>query len=108
MKFTEEELNSFPDLDEVEKEIFTEEQIKRIHKGAEERSARRKNMSEAISIAITEYMAHEHIGFNELTRRLQMSPSTCSKIIRGDANLTLDTIATVSEVIGKYPFISFG
>jgi len=107
MKFSEEELNQFPDLDEVEKELFSEEQIQRIHKRAEQRSARRKNMSEAISIVVAEYMAKEHIGFNELTRRLQMSPSTCSKIIRGDANLTLDTIAIVSEVLGKNPIISF-
>ena len=107
MKFTEEELNKFPDLDEIEKELFTEEQIKRIHKNAAKRSTQRKKMSETISVAVVEYMAKEHIGFNELTRRLQMSPSTCSKIIRGDSNITLDTLATVSEMMGKTPIISF-
>lgn len=55
MKYTEEELNQFPDLDEVEKELFTKDQIKRIHKKAEARSLRRKKMSEAISVAIVEY-----------------------------------------------------
>jgi hypothetical protein len=107
MNFTEEELNQFLDLDEVEKEIFTEEQIKDIHQRAEQRSSRRRKMSETISLAVVEYMAKEHIGFNELTRRLQMSPSTCSKILRGDSNLTLDTLASVSEVMGKNPVISF-
>lgn len=107
MKFTDDELNQFSDLDEVEKELFTEEQIKRIHKKAEERSKVRRALSDAISKAVITYMSHEKIGFNELTRRLHMSPATTSKILRGDANLTLETISILSETIGKVPRISF-
>ncbi|MBX9704381.1 MAG: hypothetical protein K2X39_09540 [Silvanigrellaceae bacterium] len=107
MKFTEEELAQFPTLDEVEKEIFTPEEIKRIHNRAKKRSAIRKKMSESISAAVALFMAKEGIGFNELTKRLQISPTTTTKIIRGDANLTLETIALVAETINMSPNISF-
>ena len=107
LKFSEEELKQFPDLDEMEKELFTEKQIKRIHKRAIERSQVRRALSDSISKAVIAYMSHEKIGFNELTRRLHMSPATTSKILRGDANLTLDTISILSETIGKVPCISF-
>jgi isocitrate/isopropylmalate dehydrogenase len=46
MEYTKEELEQFPDLDEVEKEIFTEEQVQRIHKKAVQRSLYRRKRAE--------------------------------------------------------------
>jgi plasmid maintenance system antidote protein VapI len=51
-------------------------------------------------------MARENIVFNELTRRMHMSSATTSKILRGDANLTLDTLAAVAVVLGLTPDLS--
>lgn len=107
MKFTKEELSTFATLDEVEKEIFTPEEIDEIHKKALLRSKARQKISETLSAAVIEYMSQQGIGFNELTRRLEMSSATTSKIIRGDANLTIDTIASVAQVIGKTPVMTF-
>ena len=106
MKFTQEELARFQNLDEVEKEIFSESERKDIHRRAIQRAEIRQTMSETISKSVTAYMARENIGFNELTRRLHMSSATTSKILRGDANLTLDTLAAVAVVLGLTPTIS--
>lgn len=107
MKFKESELTRFDSLDEVEKEVFSKDQIKDIHRRASRRSRIRRTMSESISKTVAAYMAKEKIGFNELTRRLDMSPATASKILRGDANLTLETIAIIAQVIGAEPSLSF-
>jgi len=107
MKFTKEELSKFATLDEVEKDIFTPEEIEDIHKKAELRSKARQKMSETLSAAVVQYMSQQGIGFNELTRRLEMSSATTSKILRGDANLTIETIASVAQVIGKTPVMKF-
>lgn len=64
------------------------------------RSQIRCALSETILKSVAEYIARGNIGFNELTRRLHMSLATTSKIRRGDANLTLDTLAAVAVVLG--------
>lgn len=52
-----------------------------------------KSFQEDIAKAVTHYMADEKIGFNELTRRLNVSPTQASRIKSGEANLTLATVA---------------
>jgi transcriptional regulator with XRE-family HTH domain len=107
VKFTKEELARFQDLDEIENEVFSTEEREDIHRRAAQRAEIRRSMSETISKSVAAYMAQEKIGFNELTRRLRMSSATTSKILRGDANLTLDTLAAVAVVLGLRPTISF-
>ena len=107
MNFTEEELSQFQTLEDFEKEIFTPEQIEDMNRRALMRSQARENLSENISSAVAQYMAENHIGFNELKRRLNMSGTTVSKILRGDANLTLDTLALISQTTGLKVNISF-
>jgi hypothetical protein len=51
-----------------------------IQRRAVRRSQIRRALSETIFKSVAEYMARENIGFNELTRRLQMSSATTSKI----------------------------
>jgi transcriptional regulator with XRE-family HTH domain len=41
-------------------------------------------------------MAREEIGFNEMVRRLGISPSLFSKIQRGEGNITLATLAHIA------------
>jgi transcriptional regulator with XRE-family HTH domain len=45
-------------------------------------------------------MAREKIGFNEMVRRLGISPSLFSKIQRGDGNITLATLAHIAQTAG--------
>ena len=64
-------------------------------------------MQKNVADAIAEYMLDQCIGFNELVRRLDFSPSQVAKIQRGEANLTLTSIAHISALIGKYPLLKF-
>lgn len=54
-----------------------------------------------ISNTVTHYMEAKNIGFNELVRRLGKSPAQVSKIIKGEANLTLATIAQIYALMGR-------
>ncbi|MCH9770626.1 MAG: hypothetical protein K0U12_07080 [Gammaproteobacteria bacterium] len=50
---------------------------------------------------VARFMSDNDIGFNELVRKLGKSPSQVSNIIKGEANLTLATIAQVYALMGK-------
>lgn len=64
-----------------------------------------KSLQEDVSRAIAKYMAEEQIGFNELVRRLNISPTQASKIQSGEANLTLSTIAHVFALLKMRPHL---
>lgn len=100
MNFNKKDYEKFQSLDELEKEIFSKDEIKDIHARALKRSKTRNEMTEALSKALIQYMAQNHLGFNEFKKQLQMSSATLSKILKGNSNVTLDTIAEISEVTG--------
>ena len=60
-----------------------------------------KNLQDDITKSIAEYMAKEKIGFNELVKRLGVSPSKVSKIQKGEANLTIASIAHISALLKR-------
>jgi transcriptional regulator with XRE-family HTH domain len=60
-----------------------------------------------ITQAIDSYMKKENIGFNELVRRLDISPTQLAKIQRGEANITLATIAHIFALFKKRPHLVF-
>lgn len=62
-----------------------------------------KAIQNGITKAINEYMEANDIGFNELVRRLDASPTHVAKIQRGEANLTLSSLAHLFALIGKEP-----
>lgn len=66
-----------------------------------------KNLQTDVARTVAEYMSGENIGFNELVRRLGISPSKLSKIQNGDANLTLASIAHISALLGRKAKIVF-
>ncbi len=51
----------------------------------------------------TEYVAQENIGFNELVRRLGTSPAQVAKIQKGEANLTMSSLAHIFALLKKRP-----
>lgn len=65
-----------------------------------------QNLQDDISNTITEYMNKEKIGFNELVRRLGASPAQVSKIQKGEANLTIASLAHIFALIGKQPHLT--
>jgi transcriptional regulator with XRE-family HTH domain len=107
MKFEASKLTQHQTLEDLENEVFTPEEIAKIHTQADARSMRRRALAEDVSKEITAYMAREGIGYNELTRRLNVSPATTSKLLKGSGNITLETISQIAELLGKTPHISF-
>jgi DNA-binding Xre family transcriptional regulator len=107
MKFDPKKLEQYQTLEDVEKENFTAEEIQNIHGQAEARSQLRRALAEDVSKEIAAYMSREGIGYNELTRRLSVSPATTSKLLKGSGNITLETISQIAELLGKTPRISF-
>lgn len=50
-----------------------------------------------------DYMKKNQIGFNELVRKLDWSPSKVAKLRRGESNLTITGIAHLFALLGKDP-----
>lgn len=65
------------------------------------------SLQKDIAKALDEYMAEEKIGFNELVRRLDISPTQVVKIKNREANLTLASIAHIFALLRKKPHIVF-
>ncbi|MCK4607934.1 MAG: helix-turn-helix domain-containing protein [Gammaproteobacteria bacterium] len=59
-----------------------------------------KMLQDDISSSVIRYMADNNIGFNDLVRKMGKSPAQVSKIIKGEANLTLATIAQLYAIMG--------
>lgn len=97
----------FTKYSELRKELFSKKEIQELNTEVELEASSIRDMQEAISKEIIAYMAKEGIGFNEFTRRLGTSSRQTSKVIKGEANLTIVTIAEIASVMGKRPKIRF-
>lgn len=65
-----------------------------------------QRLQQQIANIVLSYMNEEKIGFNELVRRLDMSPSKVSSIRKKEANLTLSSLAKIFALINKAPEIN--
>ncbi|MCL5260192.1 MAG: helix-turn-helix domain-containing protein [Gammaproteobacteria bacterium] len=65
-----------------------------------------QKLQDDISKIIYEYMGEQGIGFNELVRRLGVSPSQISKIQKGEANLTIASLAHIFALLKKTPHLT--
>jgi transcriptional regulator with XRE-family HTH domain len=65
-----------------------------------------QRLQDDISKAIADYMTKEKIGFNELVRRLGTSPAQVSKIQKGEANLTIASLAHIFALLKKQPHLA--
>ena len=64
-------------------------------------------MQEEVVSALENYMEKNDIGFNELVRRLDSTPTHVAKIRRGEANLTLASLAHLFALIDQEPHLIF-
>lgn len=92
---------------EVDEELFSPEDLAEMRAEVDEEARQMFLMQEDLSRAVAEYMAREHIGFNEMLRRLRVSPRQLQKIIKGSGNLTLGSISRVAVLMGKRARIVF-
>lgn len=91
---------NYPKLSEFIAENYTAEEAASIRASAAEEFAQLQSLQDDVSRLIAQYMAREKIGFNEVVRRLGISPSQFSKIQRGSGNITLATLAHIAQTVG--------
>ena len=82
-------------------------EIVKIKKQAKVELKSLKNLQRDIALAVIEYKTKENISFNELVRRLGTSATQLEKIRKGEANLTLSSLAHISALLNKQPHIVF-
>jgi ribosome-binding protein aMBF1 (putative translation factor) len=85
------------------KKRLSSSEIVEIQKQAEFEADVLRTLQEDVSEVITDYMSQEKIGFNELARRLDASPTQISKIRKGKANLTLASLAHIFALLRRKP-----
>ena len=86
----------------LEKRLDKKE-IKEIQRQAKLEAKMLRLLQNLVSQAMYDYMEENDVGFNELVRRLDSSPAQVAKIQRGEANLTLSSLAHLFALIGKEP-----
>ena len=107
MGFSNERIKKFKKYTDLREEVFSKEEQNELDAEIKLEISALNALQEDISKAIVAYMAKEQIGFNEFTRRLGSSSRQTSRVIKGEANLTLATLSEISSVIGKKPRIIF-
>jgi len=84
---------------------LNKQEITEIQEQASLEKAALQSLQDDISNAVAEYMTKEKIGFNELVKRLGASPTQVSKIQKGEANLTIASLAHIFALLKKQPHI---
>ena len=80
---------------------LSKQKIKQIERDAKMEYETMLALKEDIASAINNYMKSIKLGFNDVVERLGKSPSQVSRIIKGEGNLTLSTIAPIYAFMGK-------
>ena len=91
---------NYPKLSEFISENYSSEDSASMRTAVAEEFEQRQSLQEDVTRLIAQYMAREKIGFNEVVRRLGISPSQFSKIQRGSGNITLATLAHIAQTAG--------
>lgn len=80
---------------------LSKQEIYDIEKAAKIEHESLQMLQNDVSKAVTDYMTQNKVGFNDLVRTLGKSPTQVSKIIKGEANLTLATVAQLYAFMGQ-------
>jgi transcriptional regulator with XRE-family HTH domain len=97
-------LKNFRDL--IEKR-FTKDEIAIIEQQAKLEVKALRSLQTSVKQVIDDYMKKNDVGFNEVVRRLNSNATQVSKIQRGQANLTLASLAHISALLGQEPVLTF-
>lgn len=84
--------------EQLERRLSSEE-IAEIEQAAELEHDILVTLQNDVSQALIKHMADKGIGFNDLVRKLGKSPTQVSKMIKGEANLTLATVAQIFALL---------
>ncbi len=62
-----------------------------------------KSFQNGMAQALNAHMKQQKLGFDELVRILEISPEKLSKILKGEGNLSLESIARIAALIKRMP-----
>ncbi len=97
-------LKNFQDLLEQK---LTKDEIAEIEEQAELEVRALRSLQINVQKALASYMRKQKVGFNEVVRRLNSTPAQVAKIQKGEANLTLASLAHLSALLGAEPTLIF-
>jgi DNA-binding Xre family transcriptional regulator len=86
---------------------FNKQELAEIDAQAELEFRLLQSIQKMITDGLDEYMSKHKIGFNELARQLNWSPSKFAKVRRGEANLTLTSLTQLLALLRKNPEEAF-
>lgn len=95
-------IKSFQSL--LEKRL-TKAEIAEIEHKAKLEAKALKALQNDITNVVDDYMKEQNIGFNELVKTLDVSPTHIAQIKKGTANLTIASVARLFAVMGKEPHL---
>ena len=107
MKPLEERAKNFKKFSDLKKELLSPKELEELDREVLLEASYIHAIQETISKEVVSYMAREGIGFNEFTKRLGTSTRQTSRVLKGEANLTIVTIAEIATLMGKKPKITF-
>ncbi len=82
---------------------LNKEEIAEIEEQARREVQMLRTIQQIVSTTLEEYMEKNQVGFNELVRLLDSSPSHVTKMRKGEANLTISSLAHIFAALGKEP-----
>lgn len=86
----------------LEKRLDKDE-IAQIKKQAQREIKIFKSLQQMLADMMSDYMKKNKIGFNELVRLLDASPSQVAKMQRGEANVRLSSLAHLFALMDREP-----
>lgn len=89
------------------KKRLDQDEIKELEAQAQLEYESLQTLRHDIAAAIAKHVEETGMGFNELTRKLSVSPSQAAKIRKGEANLTVASIAHIAAFLGKKAHLIF-
>jgi hypothetical protein len=90
-------------FDEYAENRLGKEKYNQLCKEADKEAQILLTIQNFITSSLEDYMHKNQVGFNELVRRLEVSPTYVSKMRKGQANLTLYSLARLMATLGKEP-----
>jgi hypothetical protein len=88
-------------LKEYLEKRLNKQEIEEVEKAAKIEYGALKMLQEDVSREVIRFMAKKKIGFNDLVVLTGKSPAQISKILKGEANLTLATVAQIFAIMGR-------
>jgi hypothetical protein len=94
-------------MDEVREKAFTKDERDRLAAEVDAEAKALETLQESVSSEVAAYMAREGIDFNELTRCLGSNPRHTARLVKGNGNLTMASIAAIAALVGKKATVVF-